>query len=88
MNTATRADLGQLISHVQELLDAKKEAFGTDLGVSQDELRQDGDWTYLVVSPRRPGIRAYDYARVLTEVERELRAEGIDHVILLVTLED
>jgi hypothetical protein len=41
-----------------------------------------------VVVPARPGIRASDHARLMSQIERELRQQGDDNVLLVPALED
>lgn len=48
----------------------------------------DEDWLYIVVVPSRPGVRASEYANYMSKIERELRAAGDDHVLLVPALED
>ena len=52
-----------------------------------DKKLADG-WLYVVVTPSEPGERASDHARVMSEVERGLRKEGIDRLLLVPTLEE
>jgi hypothetical protein len=41
-----------------------------------------------VVVPSRPGVRALDHASVMSQIERELREQGDDNVLLVPALED
>jgi len=50
--------------------------------------RLDDDWLYIVVAPTRPGVRASDHARLMSRVERELRQQGDDKVLLVPAIED
>lgn len=43
---------------------------------------------YVVVTPARPGVRASDHARLMTQIERGLRQAGKDRVLLVPALED
>jgi hypothetical protein len=50
--------------------------------------RLDDEWLDIAVIPSRPGVRASDHAETMSKIERELRAEGDDHVMLVPELED
>jgi hypothetical protein len=56
------------------------------LKVSGEKLED--DWLSIVVVPTRPGIRASDHAQIMSKIERELRAQGDDNVLLVPALED
>ena len=57
-------------------------------GLKVSDCKSDEDWTLVVVTPTTAGIRAYDYAEVLSEVEGELQAKGYEHVLLVPALPD
>ncbi|MCX7020554.1 MAG: hypothetical protein WCK47_15290 [bacterium] len=59
-----------------------------DLQVEDRDYRLEDDWLYVCVYPVTKGIRPYDYAEILAETEKELRAEGIDNVLIVPTRED
>jgi hypothetical protein len=42
----------------------------------------DDDWPYIVVVPASPGVRASEYVNFMSKVERELRLQGDDKVLL------
>lgn len=65
---------------------AVAEAEGLHLAVAEHRLI-DG-WLYVVVVPKRPGVRASDHARVMSQIERALRQKGEDKVLLVPELED
>ena len=46
----------------------------------------DDGWLYLIVAPTEPGGDAVDDATFMTEVERTLRREGHDQVLLIPSL--
>jgi hypothetical protein len=48
----------------------------------------DDGWLDIAVIPSRPGVKALDYANHMSKIERQLRAEGDDHVMLVPVLED
>jgi hypothetical protein len=68
----------------QRLGDGEKE--GIHLKVVGEKL--DDDWLYIVVVPSKPGVRASEYANYMSKIERELRASGDDHVLLVPALQD
>lgn len=77
---------------VQEIVDkvrkrlADAERDGVYLKVAEERLED--DWLYIVVVPTRPGVRASEHARLMSQIERELRQEGDDNVLLVPALED
>jgi hypothetical protein len=66
------------------LIDGERE--GINLKVAGDKL--DDGWLYIVVVPSKPGVRASEYANFMSKIERELRAQGDDNVLLVPALED
>jgi len=80
----TPAEIDQL---VQKCLDQyPPRTGGYHLKVDPSATRQDGDWWYVVVVPDRDGIRAHDYAEVLTEVEERLGADQSLRILLVPAL--
>ena len=72
-----------VVARVKQLL-ADAGSGGVHLALSGH--RFDDEWLYLVVSPTRQGERASQYAHLMTEVERTLRREGYDQVLLVPTV--
>jgi hypothetical protein len=68
----------------RRLADGERE--GIHLKVTGDKL--DDDWLYIVVVPSKPGVRASEYANFMSKIERELRADGHDNVLLVPALDD
>jgi len=68
----------------KRLVDAEKD----DVFLKIDDYRLDDDWLYIVVLPARPGVRAADHARLMARIERELRQQGDDNVLLVPALEE
>ena len=66
------------------LADAQRD--GIFLKVSGEKL--DDDWLYIEVVNARPGVRASDHASLMSKIERELRAQGDDQVLLVPALQD
>lgn len=46
----------------------------------------DDGWLTVVVVPTQSGIRASEYAEFMSEVERQLRGQGYDEVVLVPAL--
>ena len=84
MSTMMQDEIVQL---VQTFLDRHQpEAYRLDvdaLGVKRED-----DWWYVTVVPSRTGVRSYDYAQRLTEVEERIRDERDLKVLLIPTLVD
>jgi hypothetical protein len=62
------------------------ERYGIHLKVAGEKL--DDDWLYVVGEPLRPGVRASDHASFMSKIERELRADGDDNVLMVPALTD
>lgn len=81
----TTTEQGEIVRRVTaRLADAERE--GVYLKVSGSTL--DDEWLYIVVEPARAGVRASDHANLMSEIERELRKDGIDQVLLVPALRD
>ncbi len=81
----TLQQIDPIVKKVEHLL-KQAETQGIHLKVSDSKL--DDDWLYVVVVPSQPGVRASDHARLMSQIERQLRAEGDKRVLLIPTLED
>lgn len=81
----TPVQIEALSKHVQELLDTYvlQKGLPFALKVSSEYVWQE-DWLYLIVTPDKEGVRAYDYAKALTDVENKLRREEHVEGVLLV----
>lgn len=75
-----------LMADIQRRLDQRRDRFG--VGLQAGACKEDGDWHIVVVTPVAPGVRAYDYTQVLSEVEQELCEAGMDRVVLVPALDD
>jgi len=82
---ATQQQAIDIVNKVKSRL-AEAEAQGIHLHVIDHKL--DDDWLSITVVPSRPGVRASEYANYMSKIERELRAEGDDNVILVPALQD
>lgn len=73
-------DVQTVIAQVKKLLsDAGPGGVTLELSGS----RFDDGWLYLVVAPTRKGERASQHAHRMTEIERALRADGYNQVLLI-----
>ena len=81
----TMPQVPEIVKNVERrLADAERE--GVYLRVADERLED--DWLYIVVVPTRPGVRASDHARLMTQIERELRQQGDNNVLLVPALDD
>ena len=88
MTTPTQTQVNTILKDVQDRLDRRRDSSGIDLTVNVDATRCDDDWLYVVVTPAQQGVRAYDYVQTLSAVEKELRQNHIEKVLLVAAIED
>ena len=81
----TTARVTDIVKKV-EIRIAEAERDGIYLKVSGQRL--DDDWLYIAVVPARPGVRASDHATLMARIERELRQQGDDNVLLVPALDE
>lgn len=81
----TQAEVPGIVAEVRRRLTEIANQ-GVHLQVTGDKLED--DWLYVVVSPSRPGVSALDHANLMVQIERELRRQGKEHVLLVPTLEE
>lgn len=74
----TQEQVPQIIQRVQHSLAAVP---GQPLRVTGEHL--DDTWLYITVEPARPGVSALDHANEMSRIERELRRDGVDEVLLV-----
>ena len=74
--------IARMIAKLRELL-RKQSGNGVPLVIADDGYVEEGGWVYLILTPAKPGVRAYEYVERLNELECELRKE-VDGNILLV----
>jgi hypothetical protein len=84
----TQAEIDAILTEVRARLDTKRRATGVDLRVPQDGYLQNDDWLNVIVTPTAQGMRAYEYVDALSDLEKELRDNGIEHVLLVPALAD
>ena len=81
----TTEEVADIVAKVEQRL-AEARQNGIHLRVSGNRL--DDDWLYVVIEPARAGVRASDHARLMSQIERELRAQGDERVLLVPALEE
>jgi hypothetical protein len=81
----TPAQVPGILAEVRQRLDDAARQ-GIHLRVASDKLED--DWLYVVVTPSRPGVRASDHARIMSQIERDLRKSGAHHLLLVPTLDE
>lgn len=81
----TKEQVPAIVAEVRRRLD-DMEKQGVYLKIVSDKL--DDGWLYVVVMPSRPGMRASDHARIMSQIEREMRKQGTDRLLLVPTLEE
>ena len=74
------ADVSEIVRRAREII-ADAERDGVYLRLV-GQVFSDG-WLYLVAEPSRPGDLASDRARLMTRIERQLRQDGYDQVLLV-----
>lgn len=84
--THDKSDVEQIQKLVQDKLNARRDLAG-QLNVV-DYVQDDDGWLHFVVSPDRDGVRAYEYAKALSDVQLELRTDGIAQVLLVPAMPD
>ena len=86
MRPRTERQIADLRNRIQQRLDARCRDIGFHLKVSAIVRRAENQehWLFFVVVPDTDGVRAYDYAMALADVELELRRnEGEENMLLV-----
>jgi hypothetical protein len=81
----TQQEVPEIVAEVRQRLADAANA-GVHLTVSGERLED--DWLYVVVTPSQAGESASDHARLMSEIERDLRQRGKQHVLLVPTLDE
>jgi hypothetical protein len=81
----TEAQVPGIVAEVRQRL-AEVASQGVHLQVTGDRLED--NWLYVAVAPSQPGVRASDHARLMSQIERELRQKGKDRVLLVPALDE
>lgn len=84
----TQTEIDSILKDVQDRLDERQRRGELPLRIPQGAYLDDDPWLSVVVEPESPAVRAYDFVEILSDVESELRAAGIDHVLLVPAIAD
>lgn len=88
METKT-VDIPHVISLVRSRLAELCQERGTALEIVEEENhRIEDDWLYITVAPSIANVRVSDYASIMAQIEKELREQGIDNVLLIPVVPD
>ncbi|GEM_PF-1066551 len=79
----TPEQISPIIAQIQTRLSQLGGAKGVNLQVDTEDTKLEDDWLYVCVSAPKASIRVSDYADILSEIEKELRAESIQNVLLV-----
>ena len=88
MTKPSKYQIDNILKDIQDRLDRKQSSSQVALKVDAESSRCEDDWLYVVVTPTKNGVRAYDYVKMLDEVEKDLRASHIENVLLVPAIED
>ncbi len=78
-----RDKIQEIISRVRSRLSQLAQEESVRLCVEEEGTTYEDDWLYILVEPDSDEVRASDYAEAMTKIEKELRADGIQHVLLV-----
>jgi hypothetical protein len=84
----TPSQIDAIVQQVRSKLIASKQTTGLDLQVPADGFFEDGNWLNILVTPMDPTVRAHQYVAALSDVDKELRASGIQEVLLVPAIAD
>jgi hypothetical protein len=84
----TELDIPKILKTVREELERKGRERALELRLEERDYRLEDDWLYLCVTPANQGIRPFEYAEILGEIEKDLREQGNDNVLLVPSLAD
>ena len=80
--------IDEILDIVQSKLDERTRPQGVELRVDRHDSKLEDDWLYIVVTSPVPKVRPSIYSEWFSEVEKELREEDIDHVLLIPAVPD
>lgn len=73
-----------IVATVKAAIERDGDASKYGFEVLPESSRTDGEWTYLVIDPRRSnGLRAYEFVSILGRVEAEVRKSARDAKVIL-----
>ncbi|MCC5877784.1 MAG: hypothetical protein JJU11_16310 [Candidatus Sumerlaeia bacterium] len=79
----TPEQIQQIIERVNSRLITLGRGRGVDLHVEKEGSTFDDDWLYVSVETTTDKIRVADFAEILSEIEAELRQQGVNNVLLV-----
>ncbi|MEX2216501.1 MAG: hypothetical protein WD768_20480 [Phycisphaeraceae bacterium] len=82
----TESQISDIIAEVERKLKDAGEKSGVALKVSDHRL--DDDWLYVVIVPEKAGVNASDHALLMSRIERSLREQGVENVLLVPAIDD
>jgi len=77
-----------VIDWVRDRLSTLRREHNVELKLEDREYRLEDDWLYLIVIPTSPGIRASDYAKYMSDIEKDLREHNFDNVLLMPAVDE
>lgn len=83
-----QSDVPKIIDDIERRLTNAAIDRRIHLTVLREESKLDDDWLYVCLTPTQSGESAADHAELMSEIEKELREEGIDNVIIIPALAD
>lgn len=81
----TTHDISLIVKKIVEKVEAARQQ-NIFLRVGAHKL--DDEWLFVEIQPDKAGVRASEHALLMSRIEQELEAEGIDRVILVPALEE
>lgn len=81
-------EVSGVVDKVRELLSRLGKDRSVVLELEDQDYKLEDEWLYLCVTSKKPGIRASDYAELLADIEKELRDQQIDNVLLVPAVAD
>lgn len=72
-----------IISMIKIRLQSAQASKSAHLAVTDNAWKLEDEWLYVTVHPTVKGERASDYADLMMEVEKDLRGNGIENVLLV-----
>lgn len=78
----TQDQVPRIIDELQKRLEEASKRRPVHLKVRAEESNLEDEWLYVCVAPTVDGERASDYANLMAEIEKGLRAEGSENVLL------
>lgn len=81
----TDDQVSNVLDQVKKHLDTAAEE---NIRLNVDGHKLDDEWLYIVLTPSQPGMRASDHAELMAKIEKQLRKDGFDKVLLVPAIED